>query len=157
MIKSIILTISILSIAACNDAGPKTRSDESASPEPIMEAAVEKICYAFDQDNDLIGLTLEIQGDQIRGDLAYAVDGLDRTSGTIKGKMTGDTLFAEYAYMHNGRRIIREIAFLRNDNMLLEAYGDFIERDGRMEYRHRNALKFSNNFPLRKVLCERPQ
>jgi hypothetical protein len=146
--------------SACNSSPSTSHAEETPAtpaPQAVAPTPAERRCFAHSKNDDLIGLTIDVRGQQFTGNLAYALDGFDRTSGTLEGSFHADTLFADYTYNFNGKRVVREIAFLYRNNELKEAQSDVVERNGRMEFRNKSKLKFSDNFPLKEVPCVKPQ
>lgn len=97
---------------------------------------------------------LQISGDNIVGDLNYKFFEKDKNSGTIKGNMKGDTLIAEYKFMSEGTESVREIAFLKKENDFVEGYGDMEDVNGKMTFKNKKGLKFSNTLILKNVQCK---
>ena len=113
-------------------------------------------CFAYDLNDDLIGLSITITGDHFTGKLAYAYSNDDRNTGTVEGTIRGDTLIADYTYYSGGTSGIREVIFLlRDDDSLVEASGETTERDGKLVYANRSALKFNSNIALHSIPCHK--
>lgn len=152
--KSFLFTLSMISfLMSC-----KNRVSESSETQtdPVQEEAPVKLCFAYDHDEDLMGLTLNMNGTHVSGQLVYALSEKDRNSGMLEGDMHGDTLFADYIFASEGRSSIREVAFLKRDNYFIEGFGDVEKKDGKMVFKNRSALNFQSNFLLRSVPCQKP-
>ncbi len=89
-------------------------------------------------------------GNLVTGELVYDYFEKDKNTGTIKGEMKGDTLFAEYMFMSEGINSVREVAFLKKGDSWIEGYGDVEEQTGKIVFKNKAALKFEINITLKK-------
>lgn len=134
-----------------------TNTSESAIPEtPQTPSAPSSLtCWAYSQDDDLIGMTLEMRGQQVSGKLTYTVYDRDRSSGNIAGVMRGDTIIANYEYVTGSKKVIQEVVFLFRDNAFIEGDGPTEQRDGGTVFVDRSRLTFKNDRPLKSVPCHK--
>lgn len=139
-------TLSIILIA-CDQPKPP------AATTPAPENNIETNCYQYQTDKDTIQLQLNIAGDKVSGSLVYKLHEKDRNTGTLKGNFKGDTLIADYLFDSEGSSSIRQIAFLRQGDLLLEGYGESIEKDGQVQFKDPATLSFSTAFSLKKTTC----
>jgi len=147
------LCLGIFCLSSC---GQRTSEQREIQEETsIQEIVSEKVCFAYDHNDDLMGLTLILNGIRVSGQLVYALSEKDRSSGKIDGSMFGDTLIADYTFVSEGRISIREVVFLNRDNTFVEGIGDMEERDSKMVFKNRSALKFQNHIVLRSVPCHK--
>ncbi len=79
-------------------------------------------------------------GNLVTGELVYDYFEKDKNTGTIKGEMKGDTLFAEYIFMSEGINSVREVAFLQKGDDLIEGYGDVEEQTAKIVFKNKAAL-----------------
>src|SRR5690606_31473358 len=123
-------------LAGCNN-GPSHKeqltepSDVSATGKTGDIAAPS--CYLSVTGRDTIYLKLNppVNG-KVTGDLNYLFFERDRNVGHLNGEIKGDTLFAEYSFISEGLSSVREVAFLLDENQVMEGYGDVEEQDGKM-------------------------
>jgi hypothetical protein len=67
--------------------------------------------------------------------------------------MKGDTLLADYFFLSEGTRSIRQVAFLKRGNSLLEGYGNIEEQNGKTVFKKDKGLSFGNGIILEKGTC----
>jgi len=155
-LRNPVICLCILFLVSCK---PGTQEVDETTVDTTKESTLitipQKRCYAYDKDDNLIGMTISVDGDKVTGQLAYAYADKDRNAGTIKGYLRGDTLIADYTFSSEGRRSVREVVFISRDNLLLEGYGDVEERDGKMAYKNRATLNFDNKMPMKAVPCHK--
>ncbi|MEI6947395.1 hypothetical protein V9K67_09405 [Paraflavisolibacter sp. H34] len=110
-------------------------------------------CYIYLNSPDSIHLQIIFADNGIKGTLLYGTPGREGQGGFFSGYIKGDTLFAEYTFKANGRTGVREVAFLRTMNGLLEGTGPTETRDGKTVYSHPSALTFPEERLLKVVTC----
>ena len=101
-----------LIIGACNQKTEKIESKDTSK----------YICYAY-ENRDTVKLSININNDEVSGDLNYNIFEKDRNNGQIRGTMSGDTIIAEYQFQSEGLTSTREVAFLRKGSTLVEGFG----------------------------------
>ena len=82
--------------------------------------AVTTECYAFTKNGDSILMQLNLNGQHANGTLDYNLKEKDRNKGTFNGTMKDDTLIADYTFSSEGMQSVRQVAFVRNQNDLVE-------------------------------------
>ena len=110
-------------------------------------------CYTYATDNDGIMLRLNRRGNSVEGELTYILYEKDMNKGTISGVMEDDTLFADYTFTSEGTTSVREVAFVKRGNELVEAFGEVAEQDGKFIFRDRSLLTLNENVVLREAEC----
>ncbi|WP_395066383.1 hypothetical protein [Flavobacterium sp.] len=130
----------------------ETKVDNTPSTQ-VQEVAT-KECYEYVQGKDTIQANLLVQSQTVSGDLIYKIFEKDKNSGTITGKIVGDTLIADYAFMSEGKKSIREVAFLRKNKSLIEGYGESEEKEGKMIFKDKKKLNFTANMVLNEIPCK---
>lgn len=98
-------------------------------------------------------LRLNQRGDAVEGELTYYVREKDSNRGTIVGTMRDDTLFGEYTFQSEGITSIREVAFIRRGDELVEAFGEVEERDGKFVFSDRSLITPNENVILKQTDC----
>lgn len=143
-------------LSACQS---KTKQTE-ATTQPIDTTAQTSMadstaaqCYAYYSAQDTIRLTMTRTGETVTGNLQYQLSGKDRNTGTIAGQMRGDTLLADYTFQSEGRESVREVAFLVQNERMVEGFGPIAEQGGKMAFSDRKALKFTSAMALNKTAC----
>jgi len=146
----IILYTSVSILCACNYTDKKTSTDT-----PARNAAknkLDKSCYAYQEGRDTVYMQLDTDGKNAKGELSYSLFEKDSNKGTFNGEFIGDTLIADYSFESEGTRSIRQVAFLREGERLVEGYGESIEQNGRMVFKNLQDLRFGS-LMLTKVEC----
>lgn len=132
-------------ISSCNN------QPEKAPPTiQKISTAHSSDCYSSFKNNDTIRLTMTIMNDTVMGNLKYSLFGKDKNDGSIYGHFSGDTLFADYSFMSEGKESIREIAFLKRGDSLSEGYGDVEEKNGKFIFKNKAGLTFGAGIVLEK-------
>lgn len=143
-------------LAACNN---------NASDKPVIDSAAtetggkqvperpEAVCYAGHSGKDSVFLMAYIDGNVISGNLKYDFFEKDKNNGKFDGTISGDTILVDYTFASEGTNSIRQVAFLKKGDQLIEGYGDMAEKNGKMSFRNTGALRFSNGFVLDKSEC----
>ena len=144
----IILAMYTAILASCNN-----QSKQKATSELPAKMNEPTTCFSFVENNDKVLMNITITDDLVEGDLFYKYSGKDKNSGKIKGQMYGDTLVADYTFMSEGVNSVREVAFLKKDNVWNEGYSEVEEQKGKTVFKNRSALKFENKMPLIKTEC----
>ncbi|MBC7923899.1 MAG: hypothetical protein H7Z75_22725 [Ferruginibacter sp.] len=110
-------------------------------------------CYRYLSGKDSVTLRITTTGNAVKGELRYTFFEKDKNTGTLEGQVKGDTIFADYTFLSEGTESVREVAFLREGNDLVEGYGAAKEVNNKMVFENRSALNFKNNTLYKKVDC----
>lgn len=110
-------------------------------------------CYANTKSKDSVLLHLTINNNTVTGNMNYKIAGKDKNKGTLQGEMRGDTLFADYTFSSEGTQSVRQVAYLKKDNSLLEGYGDVEEKENKMVFKNTGKLNFGKGVVLQKINC----
>ncbi|RYG11970.1 MAG: hypothetical protein EOO07_19775 [Chitinophagaceae bacterium] len=92
-------------------------------------------------------------GNVTSGKLNYKLKEKDSNTGTIKGEMRGDTLLAEYTFNSEGTQSVRQVAFIKKGDQLLEGFGDVEQKDGKMVFKNTPKLTYGQSIVFEKVDC----
>ncbi len=122
--------------------------------EPETTMATGKTCYQYIKGKDNAKLSLKIDGKMASGDLAYSWFQKDKNTGTIAGKMYGDTLVANYIFTSEGTRSVREVVFLKKGDKLLEGIGEVTLDGDKTLFMDRSRLTFGESVVFIKVACK---
>lgn len=121
---------------------------------PIEEPAI-KECYLAIIKKDTISLNLTVKSSSLEaGELHYNFFEKDKNQGTLTGTFKGDTLFADYAFISEGKSSVREVVFLKKGNIFIEGYGDVEEKDNKTVFKDKNKLFFDSKIVLSKTDCK---
>lgn len=143
-------TIVFLQIS-CNS--NKTKSEEKNSSEKVDVMIPKSGCYAFYSTKDTILLKVEVFPNVVTGILKYRISEKDKNEGTIKGKLEGNKLFADYTFFSEGRTSVREVAFLLNENEAIEGFGEMKDDNDKMSFKDKIAVNFTKGIKLTQINC----
>lgn len=148
---------SILSLLACSLFFACKKAPESEivpNPEPEKVTVATSECYAYIKGKDTIMATLTTEGDKVSGNLAYKFFEKDKSSGAFAGTVKGDTIIGEYNFAAEGSQSVREVVFLKKNNSLIEGYGDIEDKNGKVVFKDKSKLKFTESLVLDKTDCK---
>ena len=138
----------ILIISCKNNENQDTKDSETlVEAQQQYEEEEEEIpvmmCYLYASETDTISLNIEKLDKNISGSLIYMLKEKDINRGEISGEMKGDTLFADYEFMSEGKTSVRQVMFLQKENQLVEGY---LTEDSK-------SYKFNEEFALTRTNC----
>ncbi|MFC6861023.1 hypothetical protein [Zunongwangia atlantica] len=138
----------ILIISCKNNENQDTKDSETlVEAQQQYEEEEEEIpvmmCYLYASETDTISLNIEKLDKNISGSLIYMLKEKDINRGEISGEMKGDTLFADYEFMSEGKTSVRQVMFLQKENQLVEGY---LTEDSK-------SYKFNEDFALTRTNC----
>ena len=153
--KKSILLLTVLAgcLAACQNKTPEQKIDSLAN-QPDTVAAKSRACYASIKGKDTVTLSYMIAGNTIAGKMNYTLFEKDRNSGTINGTVKGDTIIADYTFTSEGRTSVRQVAFLKKGDQLLEGYGPTEEKGGKIVFTNPAGLKYVDAVTLKVTDCK---
>lgn len=141
---------------ACADEG-KAPGEDSVQDTPREGEMTVQIprssCYMGVLKNDTFRLKVEKFPNVATGTLSYRFSEKDSNEGELDGVMRGDTLVADYSFLSEGKRSVRQVVFLVHENEAVEGYGDMEEKDGKMVFKSPGRLDFTSGVRLQKVSC----
>jgi heat shock protein HslJ len=145
----------ILCLLSC---GQKTENtSETTSPDSNIVANSMEVpiitCYEGISNQDTFRLRVEKFEDRVTGTLAYLFHEKDRNIGDYEGRMHGDTMVADYIFLSEGSSSVRQVAFLLNDQVAKEGYGQMAEQDGKMVFTNMKSLSFGKGVTMFKQNC----
>ncbi len=159
------LFLSTLVMASCNDTKEETtvssttvETDTTTTPgesKPAPDVSTMQPtmnCYAGHIGKDSFNLRVEQFPTAVTGSLRYDFFEKDKNEGDLDGKISGDTLLANYSFSSEGTISTRQVIFLLKDNVATEGYGDMKEVDGKMVFKDLGRINFSGP-KLQKVAC----
>lgn len=156
MIKKTVLCLFIfISILSCNNENKESATaDTDTLKEPEMKIMIPTSgCYEGVSGKDSFFLKTEIFPNVVTGTLDYNFYEKDDNKGEIDGVLKGDTLFANYSFMSEGTKSVREVAFLLKNNEAIEGYGEMEAIGDTMKFKNRAGLDFSKGIRMAKIDC----
>lgn len=140
---------------ACNNEPkqtPTSGTDTTKADEmKIMIPA--QSCYVGSTGKDSIFLKTERFPNVVTGKLEYRFYEKDQSAGELDGKLFGDTLIADYTFVSEGIKSVRQVIFLLQNDLAIEGYGEMEEKDGKMVFKNIKEIRFDSSFNLRKTVC----
>jgi hypothetical protein len=156
MYKSIFVVLIVMAFAACNN-DTQTKNTASVTDSTGISKDYKQIpdtqCYASMNGRDTVLLKLQKLPNAATGSLTYKLFEKDTNKGTVDGKLRGDTLIADYVFMSEGKKSVRQVAFLIRDSVATEGYGEMEEKNGKMVFKNMAAIDFSKGIKLQKITC----
>ncbi|MBC7936972.1 MAG: hypothetical protein H7Y86_16615 [Rhizobacter sp.] len=150
------LPVIIVGLFSCNSE-PKTTGTlikDSSSTAPVTDVKLPGyMCFAKRSVGDTFWLQLNVFENIVTGNLKYIFKEKDSNKGELEGKMKGDTLMADYTFMSEGQKSVRQVAFLIKDSVATEGYGDLEEKEGKMIFKNPQALTFGKGIVMMKTSC----
>ena len=156
MYKKILLGLFVsFSILSCTNEGEESKkaSTDSAA-EPEMKIMIPTSgCYESISGKDSFFLKTEVFPNVVTGTLHYNFFEKDDNKGDLDGILKGDTLIANYTFMSEGQKSIREVAFLLKDNEAIEGTGEMLQSGDTLKFKSLSALDFSKGTRMTKTDC----
>jgi len=154
--KLIMLLICVLALS-CKNEGPEKAEEIKVEKQAIVAPKTESVqrieCYSYLKNKDTIYLALRIKDDSIvQGDLAYSYYQKDATKGQINGRISNDSLYANFNYTSEGTSAEREVFFLRTTTGFVEGNTNLVEINGKNVFEN-NDFKLNNKFLLERTDC----
>jgi len=138
---------------ACQNNETANNADSLALDTNVL-ASTKQFCYTYIKDRDTANLTFMSSGNITTGELTYRLFEKDRNKGIIKGEMRGDTLVADYTFNSEGIESVRQVAFLKKGDQLLEGYGDVEQKDHKTVFKNISSLSFGRSIIFNKTDCK---
>ncbi|RZL50183.1 MAG: hypothetical protein EOP00_05515 [Pedobacter sp.] len=155
MKKFIVPTIALATaFTACQQPNrTKDVSDTVAVEQNIVKVS-DTFCYAYIKNRDTAMLNFTTTNGITTGELSYKLYEKDSNKGIIEGEMKGDTLLADYTFNSEGSESVRQVAFLKKGDQLIEGFGDVEEKNGKTVFKKTANLTFGNSIVFEKGDCK---
>lgn len=150
-LPAIVMLIALFN--ACTSNGTNQTTSNSKALDTDIVAGTQQYCYSYIKDRDTAKITLMSSGPITTGELSYNLFEKDKNNGIFEGELHGDTLIAEYTFNSEGKESIRQVAFLKKGDQLLEGFGDVEEKNGKTMFKNTTNLKFGEALVFSKVDC----
>lgn len=129
-------------LTACQQKPVNTVEVDHAAEEEKLNGNTES-CYTYIKNRDTVSLTFKQVGSAITGHLTYKLFEKDKNDGRVVGKIKGDTILLDYTFASEGTTSQRPIAFLKQNDKLIEGFGPAETR------------KYdTNGIVLEKIVCQ---
>ncbi len=152
MMKKLFFLASLyIFFCACNSGTTKPATQAADTMPHVMIPKAN--CFAAISDKDSSWLKIEIFPNVATGILKQQIWGKDSNAGTLDGKMEGNTFYGEYTFMSEGVQSIREVAFRLTDSTAIEGIGEQMETGGKMVFKDKTKIDFSNGMVFRRIDC----
>jgi hypothetical protein len=119
----------------------------------ITPAAGEQ-CYQYINAKDTATLHITIDENVVTGRLTYKLFQKDANTGSLSGRLYGDTLKGDYTFMSEGTTSVRAVAFLKKGSEYVEALGEREEKDNRQVFKSTNNMRFEG-ISFAAIECEK--
>jgi hypothetical protein len=143
MRKPIFLLPLSLFLFSCGNEQPAT----DAPPPPVKaETAVPTAaeCYIYTTPGrDTFHLRTVTEGVNVTGTLTYDFSEKDRSTGTFSGTMSGDVLIADYTFQSEGTTSVRQVAFKRSGDVLIEGHAAMEVKGDKTAFVSTDSLDFT--------------
>lgn len=153
------LAIAVFVFISCSEPAPDS-AETGATTDSVAEDTTEmriqipnSACYQYATATDTIFLKVEKFPNVVTGKLEYKLKEKDKNTGDIDGVLRGDTLVADYTFMSEGTRSVRQVVFLIRNNEVVEGYGETKEEGGKMVFQNISAIDFSKGTKLSIIDC----
>ncbi len=152
MKKSILIAMVTTLLWNCKEKKSGSQNQIEVMQTQIEAPKLEKGCYRYDKNNNIILFQVEKTTDPVSGNLMYQLDGKDKNTGTFEGTVTEERLIGTYTFMSEGKESSREVAFQIKEGKLLEGYGPLNEEG--TAFKSYDSIQFSSTMPLTKTKCD---
>ncbi len=158
---TVLLTINVLILLACNNAKEQTGSTTATSTDSTDKnvktgtTSDTTVTGCFTQINkrDTATLQLDAKGITITGPLSYNYYQKDRNGGTLQAEIVGNILIGWYLFRSEGIMSVRQAAWKISKNQLWPAIGEMKEQNDSMLYVNPDKLSYDSAHPFIKVAC----
>lgn len=147
------MTAATVILASCQTKTTEETIDSLANS-PDTTVADGKLCYIYINKRDTVSLSYTKAGNSIAGELSNNLFEKDKNSGHINGIVKGDTIIADYTAQGEGVTSVRQVAFLKKGDQLLQGYGDTKDKDGKMVFVNEHKLTFIDALALTATNCK---
>lgn len=138
---------------ACQGNKSEQATTDTSALDTNIVSTTPQHCYQYIKNRDTAKLSFMTSGTITTGELSYHFAEKDSNKGIIKGEMRGDTLIADYTFSSEGKESVRQVAFLKKGDQMLEGFGDVLEKDGKMIFKDLHTLKFGQPIIFDKTDC----
>lgn len=156
-----IMVIAIFLAAGCNPSSENVDTSKTAKDTTSIDStSLNNVftglagCYVSTIKKDTANLKLNLNKEDVSGNLVYKRFETDGNVGTIKGKVKDSLIIADYTFQSEGVTSVREVVFKIQGEKLIEGYGDITMKGDTARFRNVSALKFQEGQPFVKEACK---
>ncbi len=148
------ITAGLAVLMACKQNKAIKLSGE-VTPESVTQPVPQQECFTYVKNRDTVTLSLTQTDSTLTGNLSYLLFEKDKNTGTVSGKILGDTILLDYTFNSEGVSSKRQVAYLKLNNTLVEGFADAEEKNNVMVFKNRSDLSFEKTgIVLRKIPCK---
>lgn len=153
-----VITLFISSCRPAGEGSDKTGNEDSVSqvlPAAPVVSGVEGIegCYRMEKNGDTAGIRLVVNGSKVDGELYFHWKEKDHNDGTITGTISDSVILAQYTFMSEGLRSVREVIFNIKGDSLYPGYGNVVERGDTVKFQDRSSIRYDRSTRFVRVQC----
>lgn len=138
-------------LLSCSD----QRSNTTTTSQNVISQKNDTVCYAYTNNHrDTVLMHILMSDEYVNGWLSYNYFEKDKNSGTISGKLQGDTLWAEYSFMSEGTNSVREVVFVNKNGEWMQGYGEMKEEGNKLIFTSHNDIVYDSLNLLKQVTCK---
>ena len=151
ILASLLLSGAILS--SCTSGTSEKKTVEQVTTTVTDSTATPlKGCYIAVIKKDTIQLAVtSVNGSAVEGSLIYNFAEKDKSKGTFAGQYTNDILVADYTFNAEGTTSVRQVAFKKVADGMVEGYGDTEMKDNKSVFKDQKAIKYDDNIVLKRT------
>ena len=152
-----IVFIFIIIIISCN-AGedqqkPVEPAEKAVKPADHTTTSTAETCYWQIMQRDTLVALLVQNGESISGKLTFDNFQKDGSSGSVKGKLEGNTIKLWYSFQSEGMHSVMEVWYRKEGEALLRGVGPTGVKSDTSYFTEPSAVTFDLNQRLDKVAC----
>lgn len=158
--KNIVIFLSTLFFFACSGnekqaSTPDSETIHSNAGDTIVRAnlQIQPGCYQMTLKQDTATFKLLISDTIVTGDLRYDWHEKDGNTGTIKGVLKENMIYADYIFRSEGMTSVREVVFKISGDTLWQAFGELKEKNGKIVFINKSGLQYNKDIPFIKLDC----
>ncbi|WP_316796730.1 hypothetical protein [Pedobacter agri] len=147
------LCVAVTLMMACQSKNTSSGTGDSTTT-TSSEDITSTQCYQSIKNRDTATVSLNIENEKVTGSLSYNLFEKDKNNGVVAGIVKGDTIIADYTFQSEGSTSIRQVAWLKQNNQLIEGFGDVEEVDGKTKFKDLGKLNFDKSLVFSKIDCK---
>jgi len=157
MKKTIFVLVLTLAFVSCKTKEKKEEVETMVETEEefIEVPSIKNLevgCYTYNANGSKIVMEITQISDSVMGNLNYSLKEKDANSGIFSGILKDSVLIGSYTFISEGIESSREVAFLLDDEQLIEGFGELDETG--TTFKDKETLNFSSSMPLTKSECD---
>lgn len=152
MKKILFACLLLTALASCKQDGETAAKTETTKS--VSGTVPSRSCYRYAVNGDTFSLKLTVAETKVLGTLSYNFAQKDDNMGTLEGTNENKVIFADYTFVSEGQKSVREVAFQKIGRTYVEGFGDMEERNGKMVFKDRNTIKFDGPVIFQSVPCQ---